>query len=331
MLSTNVPLSSNLDFASSWLKNKLLKKGENAYKVAWFYRLDSDFFTSKDTYSDSEFIPIGIATGKMFLKKNELYPELRILGDNFDKANAVVTKNIALASLNPQNAETYLFDSESVIGDNYYTEKESVFIKEDNPSVSLVSSGIITPYFTGLPQERSPMSLGVVQTYLARTDLSNVKTIYMLEGRELSSDYDIITEGILSYELEQLIDKTVSELPIDFKVKSSIGQEAININALRLIFRESISSVLSDRIGSFIKSSSSSSIIDELIAYIEDKLKELNDVFATKDMCKEMPLSIVEEGCIIPCNDVFVGEDNRLITKQRLKSAFICDTRCKGN
>jgi len=98
-----------------------------------------------------------------------------------------------------------------------------------------------------------------------------------------------------------------------------------------LIFRESISSVLSDRISSFIKSSSSSSIIDELIAYIENKLKELNDVFATRDMCKEMPLSITEEGCVIPCDDVFTSEDRRLITKQRLKSIFICDTRCEGN
>ena len=299
------------------LTSYFLSKKAKTYSVFWFYdktKINMDVTALSKTVDIPSF---EMCSPLFYLKIGEAFLELRGINTDTTEKNSIVTNKVCFGELNRIESNIVICNPISLTGSSF-TYKRGV-LKLNNVasvignSVSIRNKNSVSPHSL-VPKE-------VIEKVLIKADLSNIKTLTVSSTDPLRED-SVVLSSFAESMVPSFFGVNTAEVPYQTEVKSlSNGSSACNVQAFIELLKNKLSVYYVD---SIIKVVNGETLSDEdkIIAYIDEKIKELNNLYVNMLDCSDAELNTVGNNgeCHSICENV--SDSNQMLTKKMLIECF---------
>ena len=299
------------------------------HNVTWLYDTSSAglAFPEGHMFNPSDILPYTYASSIFYRKVEENFSELLILSHDTGKDKSIVSKEIAVRELNGRYSSAVECNPDNIIGSSIQIYGDDVFLSE---SIDM-NIGFFSFFNDYIYTDKSPIGYDYMDSNFLKIDLSNTDKFIILEQPISDRDsHEIISDTNFSEITEYLLPLATEEIDDSYAIFRSGGRNALNFKMLHMILTEKLSQFYAVQLKLFLDGYDGAGALGELIKYIQDKIKELQDKYIFNDECKLTPLDNVDEGCNMECANIALDEPKLMVTKQKLKAIIRCSMTCEG-
>ncbi len=320
---TVVPLDS-IEKSIPYFESLFLDRSVKNHTVFWTYDLESpSIFTDLMHYEGIDIVPIGAISADFYLKVEESFGHISSIGSKSGERN-IVTKKICETFFNNLSNSNIYCNTNTILGNTFALNENSLYLQEEIFAISdkiIFSSSFVF-------QQNSPVSTEYAEANFAKKNLSNITKLQLTEcdiGDR--GDNELVSNLNMAEVMDSLFNITDSIIDDSFKIEISGANNAASFKSLLQTCTTFLNSFYTDKLRMFLSNYSDFGALSEMLDFLQKSINDLGKSFVKNDEC-EIPLSIKDEGCDIPCDNIYFDEPNLMVTKQKLKAILICSLKC---
>jgi len=314
--------------AKEYFDTVFLSRDSSDHTVYWLYDMTSTDlqFITGHIFNDSDILPSSVTEVLFYKKRNEAFNDLFVLSHDVTNQESVVYKGMLETEFNNTADYEVQCNALNLTGQTVYSKDGDI----NFTNTMALSTRIASFSNSYIHFDMSPVSTDYASLIFISKDLSNASSFMVVDSVHADRSLkEVISLSNFNEVLSDILEIDAEFIDDSYKINVSSGGNALNFSKFYSLLAVKLNSFYADQLKLFLDGYTNSGALGELLKYIIDKIESLKNKFVAVDECVALPINNIDEGCNIPCDQIYLDEPKLMVSKQKLKSMIRCSLNCE--